>query len=503
MEIYLYAYFQKRQNSTKQPPDDDLVHRTEGVFKSPTSVINPVITIERKISGQNVYFAYTYAYLPLFKRYYFIDDVIADGELWTLSMHVDVLATYKSTISQASLYILRSSTKYNGLITDTYYPVTFERKSYITKYRTLWSLLASNPQSNIDITKGCFIIGIVSKPGTNGAGSFGSIRYYALTQPELVDFITELLDNSITNTNGFSSDDATISLQKSLINPLSYIKSCIWLPIQQGKLPGMYSNYMKVWDWQLDNVSCRVLTGNSPYYKQEQAGLDIHRHPQANARGAYLNAAPYTRISMLYPPFGMFEIDTSQIVNGGDLHMSANLDYITGLGTLDISVTVPDAETLPGSMSSVNLLQRVKAQIGVPIQLSEVSYDYTNMALTLVGGGIELIQNQFSQYLDSSIQNSLSQIGTAVNAMRTKASTIGSNGGFSELDGEAVVYEEYFIIADEDNAHLGRPLCKFLRLVEESNGYYLCRDGDVEIRGATYGELSSVKNYLEGGFFYE
>ena len=501
MDIYLYSRFVKRENSTKQPDEHTLSFHTNGQLKEPTSVINPTVTIKGAVL--NYFYNYTYAYIPDFKRYYFVDDIVSEGILWTFTMHCDVLATYKDQIEKHPFYVLRSSTKFNGLITDTYYPVTFERKSYIKNYNTLWKTLSYSNTSRIDITEGCFILGIVAKPSGTGAGSYGSIRYYALKQSELKDLVTKLLDNTITNDNGFNVSDATISLQKSLVNPLSWIKSCMYLPISSSLLPGLYANHLNVWDWDLADVDCRILTGNTPYYEAEQAALQIHQHPQAGTRGKYLNAAPYTRISLLYPPFGLFDIDTSQLVNGGNLNVAVNIDYITGLGTLDIYATVPPAEQMSGSQSAANLLQRIKAQVGVPIQLSEVGYDYTNMALTLVGGGIELIQNQFSQYLDSSIQNGLSQIGSAVNAMRTKASTIGSNGGFSELDGDAVLYEEYFTIVDEDLSHLGRPLCKFLTLENESSGYYLMRDGDMELLGATYGELLSVKNYLEGGFFYD
>ena len=507
MQIYLYSRFMKRENSTKTPTDTTLSYKTEGYLKDPSSVINPTLIINHMLHvpgpNPNLFVNYTYAYIPDFKRYYFIDDIISEGKLWTLTMHCDVLASFKDQIEQHPFYVLRSSNKYNGLIADTYYPVTFERKSYIKNYNTLWKTLSYSNLSRIDITEGCFILGIVAKPSGTGSGSYGSIKYYALKQSELKNLVMKLLDNTVFTDNGFNTSDATLSLQKSLVNPLSWIKSCMYLPVSQSLLPGLYQNYLNVWDWSLDDVDCRVLTGNTPYYEAEQTALQIHQHPQAGTRGKYLNAAPYTRISLLYPPFGLFDIDTSELVNGGNLNVAVNIDYITGLGTLDIYATVPAAEQMSGSQSAANLLQRIKAQVGVPIQLSEVGYDYTNMALTLVGGGIELIQSQFSQYLDSSIQNGLSQIGSAVNAMRTKASTIGSNGGFSELDGDAVLYEEYFTIVDEDLTHLGRPLCKFLRLSEENTGYYLMRDGDMEILGATYPELMSVKSYLEGGIFYE
>ena len=502
MEIYLYSFFIKRENSTKQPPDDNLVYKTEGTLKNPTSVINPVITVQYAVD--NYFYRYNYAYLPDFHRYYFIDDIVSDGYLWTISMHVDVLASYKDQIKNAALYMLRSSTRYNGLIADTYYPVTFNRKAYVTRLNTLWTFLTDNSGDDIDVTKGSFILGIVAKPSGTGKGSYGSIRYYALKQDQLLNLVTALLDNSIAdNVNGFSANDATISLQKGLLNPLSYIKSCMWLPVSYNNIPGTVQSSLNVWDWNLSGVSSKLLTTNTPYYETEQIGVTLHNHPQAITRGKYLNTAPYTKISLLYPPFGLFEIDTTEMVDGSSLNIKLDLDYITGLGTLDIFADIPDSSKTAGASSNLILLQRIKSQIGVSIQLSEVGYDYTNMALTLVGGGVEMIQAKFSQYLDSSISNSLSQIGSAVNAMRTKASTIGSNGGFSELAGYVWLFEEYWLIANEDLAHIGRPLCEMVRLAEESNGYYLARSGEIEIRYATFPEMNQIKSYLEGGFYYE
>lgn len=502
MDIYLYSFFVKRENSTKQPPDDNLVFKTQGTLKDPTSVISPVITVRYAVD--NYFYRYNYAYIPDFRRYYFIDDVISDGHLWTLSMHVDVMGSYKDQIKNAALYILRSSSRYNGLIADNYYPVTFERRACITKRTTLWTALMNHSGGDIDVTKGSFIIGIVAKPSGTGKGSYGSIRYYALSQAQLLNLVTALLDNAIAdNVHGFSANDATISLQKGLLNPLSYIKSCMWIPVAYDNIPGTVQSSLNVWDWNLPGVSSKLLTTNTPYYEAEQVGLTVHNHPQASTRGKYLNTAPYTKISLLYPPFGLFEIDTTEMIDGSSLNVKLDLDYITGLGTLDIFADVPDSSRMSGSQDNLILLQRIKAQVGVSIQLSEVGYDYTNMAMTLIGGGIELVQAKFSDYMSSTIQNGLSQIGSAVNAMRTKASTMGSNGGFSELAGYLWLFEEYWLIAREDLAHIGRPLCEMVNLTDEANGYYLARDGDIEIRYATYSEINQIRSYLEGGFFYE
>lgn len=500
MEIYLFQNFIKKENSTKQP-DISTGKMFSCTLKTPSSVVNPSVLIEHAVL--NYFFKYNYAYIPDFERYYFVDDITSEGLLWKYTMHCDVLASYKNKIENAPLYILRSSAVFNGKIADNYYPVTFEHKTFIRRYDTLWNILTNNTGNDIKVSKGSFIIGIVAVPAGTGAGSYGSIRYYALEQADLLALVTQLLTNTITENNLFSINDATLALQKSLINPLSYIKSCIWIPIDKDILTGSDSTTLNVWEWTLSGITNKVLTSDRPYYKTGYIGFRRHQHPQAAARGKYLNASPYSRISLLYPPFGLFDIDTSVLIDSDELAVELTMDYITGLGTLDIESVTADSEMIEGSESRYNLLQRIKSQIGVSIQLSEVGYDYSNMGLNLIGGAAELIQSSFGSYLDSTISNAVSQIGTAVNAMRTKASTIGSNGGFSELGGDAILFEEFFLVADEDLGHIGRPLCRILMLKNNNTGYYLAREGDIEIPHATFPELTAVKAYLESGFYYE
>lgn len=505
MDVYFWVNFSKRENSSKQP-SMQLAVKYECVLKEACSVVTPVLLVEHSplISFKN----FTYAYIPDFTRNYFVDDIVADGKLWVISMHVDVLATYRDAIASASLYIVRSSVRYNGLIADNHYPVTFDRRSMITESDTLWTTLSGSNSPNTNITYGVFVLGIISKPdtGDTGPGSYGSIKYFALTQAALIRLVTRLLENSMLTDDGFSATDATINLQKSLINPLGYIKSCMWLPINISVIVGTAATRLNVWDWNITGFASghvKMLTGSTPYRSSGQVGITPHAHPQAATRGAYLNAAPYHRVSLLYPPFGLFEIDTTELVDNSTLAVMCTVDYITGLGQLDIMSVVPAGSQMTGSASAYNVLQRVKGQVGVSIQLSEVSYDYSNMGLNLIGFGAEAINKAFGEYLDSSISNALTQIGTAVNAMRTKQSTIGSAGGFAELAGKATLYEEFYMIADEDLDHIGRPLCEVRTLQGTGSGYYMVRDGEIEIPRATFGELTQVKSYLESGFFYE
>ena len=101
MNMYLY-----KNISENNKVDKTLTNEREfvGTLKDGSSVINPIITL----NGVNLS-TYNYAYIPSFDRYYYIRDIksIAYG-LWEISMHVDVLMSFKTAI-RASLAIIKST----------------------------------------------------------------------------------------------------------------------------------------------------------------------------------------------------------------------------------------------------------------------------------------------------------------------------------------------------------------------------------------------------------
>lgn len=481
MKVNFYN-LSKRVNSTKRPTGTGTEY--DCVLKEDTSILNPVLTIT--IGNITSVPSWNYAYVQDFGRYYHITDITSDGWHWHVSMSVDVMASYKTEIGSADLYMLRSTAAYDGNIYDNYYPVTARhtvtRKSGITPW------IHQNDTENIDLEDGVYIIGTVAIPYSTGAGSYGSVRYYALEQSQLLTFVTALLNNTVTTANGFSAADATLSLQKALINPLSYIKSCIWFPILYSAIDGVEMSSIKIWDWEV-TADAKLITKNPPYMMSNVA-FTIDSHPQA-ARGSYLNLAPFTRLSISCPPFGLTELDTAALSHDTNVRLQILTDLITGMASVEVR-----GDTL--------LLQKFSGQVGVPIQLSEVGYDYSKVPASLVGVAAEAAGNWLGNILPSGISSAISQIGTAANAMRTTSSSLGGNGNFADLRGYAYLYEDFYYIPDEDFSHVGRPLCTTKKANTGSTGdYWLAREGDLPLAGATFEERAAVKGFLEGGFFYE
>lgn len=103
MDITLYT-----NNSEKNKLDKNLSNAKtfSGKLREESSIVNPYILIQIENPS-----SFNYAYIPEFKRYYFITDItsIRTG-LWKISMHVDVLMSFKDTIKATQVILSDTET---------------------------------------------------------------------------------------------------------------------------------------------------------------------------------------------------------------------------------------------------------------------------------------------------------------------------------------------------------------------------------------------------------
>lgn len=475
MDIILYKNFAKKDNSTRRPSGSGETFSC--VLKDNTSVTDPVVLLD--LTDKTDFTKYTYAYIPMFSRYYFVVDMVADGLLWSVVLRCDVLATYKTEIGNSSLYVLRSAAASDGRIIDTYYPVM--------TYHTDQTIVRNNPMNKESgtgapsVDAGVFVLGVVSKGQTDY--KYGSVDYYVVTRSALKRIVAALLDDTIIAPD-FSTEDMSLALQKSIIDPLSFIKSCIWLPAAWQDLTeqSIPSINMPVFTWKLERVAYYHLNINPPQIRKT-VDLTIRAHPLAAERGVYMNVEPFTRLQLVYPPFGAFELDTAALSDQSAISCITYLDAITGMGHLKVR-----------AKESGKVLLNTQAQVGVQIQLSQVMKDIVGTAMQSAAAASDL----FSFNFGGAAQNA---IGSAVSAYKPLISSIGGNGGFSDLNGFVELQHSFFYPVDEDNANAGRPLCE-IRQLSTLPGYQKIMDGDVTIAG-TAGEQAMIKSYLEGGYYYE
>ena len=230
-------------------------------------------------------------------------------------------------------------------------------------------------------------------------------------------------------------------------------------------------------------------TGNKVYPTSRitnSYSFTIQKHPDTNSRGNYVNSKPFTNITLTIPPWGCIDIDTSVTANATTLSVEVEVDPISGKGVL-----VVKAKGI--------VLNRLEAQVGVPISLSSVTRDYiggATSALGAVGGAISGFMGNIGGFIGAA-----SGVGNAVESLMPRAQTIGTTGSFVSNRGEFRLDHQFFRPVADDNTHNGRPLCA-VRQISSLSGYMLIQDGDVTING-TSAEDSMIRNYLESGFYYE
>ena len=509
MQIKFYTSFRKRENSTKRP--DDTVNTPvvlNGHLKEPTDVLNPAISFQT-IADQVTPTVYIYAHIPIFGKYYFVSKWAFEDGLWTVYLTEDVLATYKVNIGNTSAYIERASAMANG--SDGYYDPRIIDLQYPAKASYDYqSVRLAPPWTGFDVDDGTYILGVIN--GMTGGSTGGAVRYFAMTSAQMADMCHYLLSDQFFTAIGFSptmtvNQQISHDVAKTLLNPFQYIVSCMWFPADVETICGSIPQLSNI------NVGSWTTTIGQGYILDDQTGywerftFTLPQHPQASTRGYYLNYSPYSEFTMYIPPYGSFPLDPTFIDNLStrSITCKSNVDIITGKATMEIYNT-------PLTPSSQMLTHHVvSTQIGVPIQLAQVTSDYMKTATTLLqaGAGIAGVGAQaFAGNVAGAVSSgsmALSSIGNAIQSAMPMAITQGANGSFLGLTNlmgpYAYVTCKFTWIVDEDLPELGRPLCQ-VRDISTFTGFIKC--GEVTIDYPAYDtEKEKIHNYLLSGFFWE
>lgn len=86
-----------------------------GVLKEQSSIINPVVLIR----ANTAIMEYNYAEIDTFKRKYFVTDIKnVRNDLWEVSLHVDVLYSYKDVLLQNDYFVERNQYDFNCELPD-------------------------------------------------------------------------------------------------------------------------------------------------------------------------------------------------------------------------------------------------------------------------------------------------------------------------------------------------------------------------------------------------
>lgn len=458
--------FSKRDNSTKRPTGSGTSLQCEIRYES--SILSPVLQINTVIANPS---NLNYAYIPEFNRYYWINDWSYDRGFWIVRMSVDVLATYKDQIGSSELYVLRASSAYTPALPDGKYPM---KNSVLTASASVGVNDFHSDVWNLDFRSGgCYILGV-----TGGHGNYppngGGVTYYALTPTEL-----EWLLDFLFGGDFLTADDISVELQKEIFNPFQYIVSCHWIPVDIASSSNTIATEIYLGYWHDSGVIGNYIPVNLRNILFT-ASLTLPRHPQAS-RGIYLNGRPYTELELHCFTFGSIPIDPAPFSESPNMALSIDLDVFTGTGFLTV-----DSPT-------GKIVHRQAGQIGVPVQLSQITQNLVNTAISTM----ETVGSAFIGNWVGMVHGIVSASESLFPQVRTSGE-VGSASAYRMIPQVTAIFH---YVADDDPALLGKPLCSKM-VINQLSGYVAVENGDID-SSATYNESNAVKSYLEGGFFYE
>lgn len=453
--------FAKDSNSTKQPTGTGTQFSCS--ILTPSDIIAPTVEI-----SANDLTGYNYAYIPAFHRYYFIEGITFDSGLWRLALQCDVLATYKTVIGQQTLFVLRSSSTYDGTIRDNYYPM----KGTISSYSDHQDL-NSVPGPYDD---GYYVLNIA------GTGTSGNSTLFQFTPTNFKQLMTELY----TAIDGFSANDVVNDLVKCFGgNPLKLINGAMWFPFPFSNTISWNNVYIGNWyPGKLGvghPVPCeRIL---DPYEDLDFVILDIQKHPQAATRGSYLNLAPFSNYTLFIPGAGAIQLDTTKLIGATSVSIDRRTDAFTGQMRVEVGAGGKTLAVLTG-------------QWGVPLSLAG------NAPTNILTGAVSTIGAALSGGTAGIIGAATAGISTIQEAITGTTVSTGSGGsGLNIYQKPVEIQGLFFNVADADNTHNGRPLMQN-KQINTLSGFIMVQKGDIPISG-TSTEADQIRQLLEGGFYYE
>lgn len=488
--------FSKRQRSTAVPSGTGL---TVSCHANQTlDILAPEIVLDwRQESGLPT--VYNYARISDFGRWYWITGWKNDGGIWSASLKVDPLASWKSQIGGNSCYVYRSSTAWQNRLTDTAYPQMSKPQRLTVQLPKVWTVGGAN-ESGAARNTFSIVVGIIGGNDT---------RYYAMDWTNWQRFYNQLFSADYYNAVLGQFGATEYPEAKVAINPLQYITSAVIIPLGIGlslNLRYAIDYASTVSSVPVGNVTVTPQNLTAYRLSDEQAqwtntislGSDFW-HPQADDRGDWLNYSPATEYNFYFPPIGEIPL-APELIDGADsITYVVYPDYKANTALLDIKANFSDpAREYP--------LYRGEFALGTGIQLSNVMTTGTwakNADYVLGTGADSLLGTamHISQFLPvvSGISNNAVQ--NAIHGRTPRLFSTGKFGSTAMMGGQPRLIVTHWIYAPDDLDGKGRPLCD-IRQLSAIPGFISAEADELSVP-CTDQELAEIQEAVRSGFWYE
>lgn len=474
MQIQL-GHIVKRLNSTR---NDASFTAYNGTLKESCDMLNPVIEFNFGNSNPS---GYNYMYIPDFGRYYYVTWEFRGSAHWYAHGSVDVLGSAKTAIGMSPKYVMRSASESDEYIIDTLYPAKCVSQDYSI---SVASGLAENP-----VQGGSYVVGII------GGNWQGAISYYIMNTAAMNSLIGLIFNNNYASSGGVTDtwDNFTMKLEdipvKTLINPAQYITSVMWYPVA---LSGSSATNSIRFAWWWANLA-EAAWSAGPRLKYLLYTVD-YSSLFAGGVPKYRYSAPYAEYMLRVPGFGVINLPSSAMVGLTSIQIRICIDIYTGAAVCEVA----NSFSLP---IAPQIIARASGIMGVSFAIGGFNYNYggaLSSASHAIQGGIGAAVTKDPL---AALGAGASAVESAANFFATETRTIGGHGSTADIHGDIVFMCRHADIAEEHIVEFGRPLCK-IKTLNTLTGFIQCANGDIQC-DLTDTEKQQIKQYLEGGFYYE
>ena len=445
-EIILY-HFSKRKNSTKRPTGQGRL--IPCLLKSDTTFQNPVFKLKLPLDN-----ALQYNYLQWADHYYFISSTMSlNNDMVEISASEDVLATYRTEISNYTCFIERSA-KQTTLANDSMYIPTNDWISQSTIVGQPINTFVNGYEPN-------YLLRTVSVEGVN--------TYY-IRGKRLKDLC------SFMYTYGSIPDVIDSALTRLLFNPFQYILDLKWLPFIVDKFVNALDT-VKLGYWD-SNVNAYLIDDASCTFSYD---LSLGNPLYADTDFRYYNAA-FSKYTVKLPFVGVTPINPTK-THKGQLKATYNFDAVSGMA--DVWLT-----------SGSDEYEHFQCQLAVPVQIGYATANIGNITTSLIDIGTSLASGNPI----GAVTNTLGAFQSVTSPEPNMVGTVGNISSIlNNMDANSICYACTSI--DPDGASEGY-MDGVIRSISALSGFVKCRNASIQIAGFE-GDQEQVNSYLNNGFYFE
>ena len=469
-----YSYsFSKRHNSTAQPTGGTLI---DVQLKGGCDILAPVFILN--YSGVP-----TFNYMSFEGRYYFVTGIKSvRQDLFEVSCEVDVLATWKASITGSSQYVLYYTHSNTEIADRRLTPKTTQTTDSASGS---FGFLGKNH---------CFILTVIGEDETasfavtpsqirdlygTGNGSYvdryeSSINDLMVNNPVtgndvkevIIDFARWICDYLKTSAGAFNYA-GTVS---------ENIKSCIILPVAAGAIGGTPNVNIKVG---------AILTGVDAFRISDIYITDTATVTIPWQASDWRRLDPYHEIYLYVPALGLISLSASDLVGESSLTVKMTMDTLSGDAIFEVK-------------SSTKCVYYANTNLATGYALGSSQTNPAGAMNALIG------------VVGAAIGNPAAALGGALgvaNSLKPTPTCIGSNSGGAILGIGADVVTCYTVFHDTNvtpasvSAIKGTPYNGVLSL-SGITGYVQCMDASVS-GSMTDTERENINNLLNGGVYIE